>query len=284
MKRAWKWYNCLSNRIRTSITISAAIVGLISTIMSIVGISLYDWTQSIWIGLALFLGAFLIIGIVIYLIIGQIFRDSISMQIRQTPVSVNCGNIFEFEGFHVIGCDTHFDTRVDDIVVSKRSLHGQLVLEHGKKDEIEKLVKAKAMDLGLSANDQGQFDFPLGTVIRYDSTKDHKTYLMLAMTEIRKEGDKYKSYTTMAKFEHMLMRMWQEIDGLYASNDVILPLLGSGISRFKDGPKSNEALLRCMLCTLNSSGVTLNANVKVVIYKDTKDIPLYEYKYMFRSV
>lgn len=161
MKRAWKWYNCLSNRIRTSITISAAIVGLISTIMSIVGISLYDWTQSIWIGLALFLGAFLIIGIVIYLIIGQIFRDSISMHIRQTPVSVNCGNIFEFEGFHVIGCDTHFDTRVDDIVVSKRSLHGQLVLEHGKKMKSKNLSKRKLWTLAYQQMIKGNLISPL---------------------------------------------------------------------------------------------------------------------------
>lgn len=166
-------------------------------------------------------------------------------------------------------------------------MHGQFVLEHGDREEIEKLVNEKAKRLNLSSNNNGQFDFPLGTVIRYDSTKDNETYLMLAMTEIRKDGDKYKAYTTMSEFEQMLMHMWREIDGLYASNDIVLPLLGSGISRFEGGPKDKADLLRCMLCTLNGSGVSLNANVKIVIYKDAKGIPLYEYyeyKDMFKSV
>ena len=88
----------------------------------------------------------------------------------------------------------------------------------------------------------------------------------------------------MAKYEHMLMRMWKEIDGIYASNCVVLPLLGAGISRFEDGPKDKGNLLRCMLCTLNASGVTLNAKIKIVLYDDAKGISLYEYRDMFRSV
>ena len=79
----------------------------------------------------------------------------------------------------------------------------------------------------------------------------------------------------------MLMKMWTEIDRVYASNDIVLPVLGTGISRFDDGPKDREALLRCMLCTLNSSGVSLKSKVDIIIYGDVKDIPMYEYKNMF---
>lgn len=284
MKRLWKWYNHLSNRARTSIIVSASFVGLVSTIMSIVGISLYDWIKSIRLSLLSIAIAFIFLDLLIYWVIGLLFKDSVSMEIRKTPVSVCCGNIFETKGYRVIGCDTHFDTRVDDVVVSKGSLHGQLVLEHGEKKDIDKLVEKKAKELNLQRDVNGQFTFKPGTVIRYDSKKDGNTYLLLAMTEIRKEGDKYKSYTTMSKYEHMLMKMWKEIDGIYASNDIVLPLLGSGISRFEDGPKDKGALLRCMLCTLNGSGVTLNAKVKIVLFNDAKSISLYEYKDMFRSV
>ena len=142
------------------------------------------------------------------------------------------------------------------------------------------MVEKEAKRLHLTANSDGLYDFPLGTIIRYDSSKDNHTYLMLAMTELDRN---YEAHTNMAKFEHMLMKMWSEINRVYASNDVVLPLLGTGISRFDDGPKNKEALLRCILCTLNSSGVTLNAKVKVLIYGDAKDIPLYEYKDMFKS-
>ena len=104
---------------------------------------------------------------------------------------------------------------------------------------------------------------------------------MLAMTEL---NENYEAHTNMATFEHMLMKMWSEIDRVYASNDISLPLLGTGITRFDGKPKNNEDLLKCMLCTFNASGVSLNSKVNIILYGNTKDIPLYEYKNMFKSV
>lgn len=280
MKKLWKWYNGLSNRTRTSIKFAGTIIGLISTILSVVGASLNDLTQDFWISLLVIVLASLVLFLLAYWIIGYIFKDTVSMTIRQTHISISCGDIFDTEGFRVIGCDTHFDTRVDDIVISQKSLHGKLMLEHGKVEEIKAAVEKEAQRLHLSANSDGLYDFPLGTIIRYDSSKDNKTYLMLAMTEL---NENYESHTNMAKFEQMLMKMWCEISRVYASNDVAIPLLGTGISRFDDGPKNKEALLKCMLCTLNSSCVTLNSEVKVVIFDNAKDIPFYEYKDMFKS-
>lgn len=104
---------------------------------------------------------------------------------------------------------------------------------------------------------------------------------MLALTELNKN---YESHTNMAKHELMLMKMWKEIDRVYASNDVVLPVLGTGISRFDDGPKDKDDLLRCMLCTFNSSGVSFNSKIKIVLYGSTGDIPLYEYKDIFNVI
>lgn len=284
MKKIWKWYSNLSNRIRTSITISVTAVGLISTILSIIGVSLADCTENFWIRIGIIIAAFIVIGVIAYYVIGQIYTNSVSFEIRSMPIDISVGDIFKAPGFKVIGCDTHFDTRVDDVIVSKTSLHGQLILNHGKKEEIEAAVEKKAASLGLSKNADGLYDFPHGTVIRYDSSKDNQTYLMLALTEMRKINGQYKAYTSMPKFEQMLRTMWDEIDGTYVYNEVSLPLLGTGISRFEGGGKNKEALLRCMLCTLNSSGIDMTSKIHIVIYGDAKDIPLYEYKDMFRSI
>ncbi|MBO5702887.1 MAG: hypothetical protein J6S71_10665 [Clostridia bacterium] len=282
MKKIYHWYNNLSKQVRDSIIISTTIVGVVSTILSIIGISLGDWEKSsIWLRIAIVIGAFLIICAITHHIIGRIFRDSINLTIRQTLVSVESGDIFEAQGLRVIGCDTHFDTRIDDVVIAKKSLHGQLFLNHGKIEEIEKVIEKEALRLGISKNDDGQYDFPLGTIIRYDSSVDNHTYLMLALTELNAD---YEAHTNMAKFEHMLMKMWKEIDRVYASNDIALPLLGAGIARFDDGPKYKDSLLRCMLCTLNSSGVSFNSKVKILIYGDIKDFSLYEYKDIFHTI
>lgn len=280
VQRIWKWYNGLPNRKKVSVTSSITVVGLLATVFTVLGVSVNGWVKNIWLSLLIVVLALVGVYFIAYCIIGKIYKDSVPLSIRQTPVSISCGDIFETDGLRVIGCDTHFDTRVDDVVISKKSLHGKLVLEHGNADEIKSVVEKEAKRLHLTANSDGLYDFPLGTIIRYDSSKDNHTYLMLAMNELDRN---YEAHTNMAKFEHMLMKMWSEINRVYASNDVALPLLGTGISRFDDGPKNKEALLRCMLCTLNSSGVTLNAKVKVVIYGDAKDIPLYEYKDMFKS-
>ncbi|MGN0621412.1 MAG: macro domain-containing protein [Porcipelethomonas sp.] len=282
MNRIYKWYNSLSKQIRDSIIISVTILGMISTILSILGISLGDCKgSSLLLRTGIVIVAFLIICAITYITLGRIFNNSVKLTIRQTSVSVDCGNIFEAQGLRVIGCDTHFNTIVDDIVISKKSLHGQLVLEHGSKDEIDKTVEAEARRLGLNKNSDDLYDFPLGTIIPYNSSIDNHTYLMLAMTEL---NSRYESHTNMAKYERMLMKMWKEIDRVYASQDIALPLLGAGIARFDDGPKHKDDLLRCMLCTLNSSGVSLNSGVKIIIYGDIGDIPLYEYKDIFHTI
>ena len=282
MKRIFDKYNNLPKQIRDSIIIAATIVGGLSTILSILGFSLGDMgVSNIWLRMGIVIILYLLLCLIIYVIIGQVFKKSVSIQIRKTSVLINCGNIFSASGLRVIGCDTHFDTRVDDVVISKTSLHGQLFLEHGIKSEIESAVKNEAIRLGLQKNDDGLYDFPLGTIIRYDSSVDNHTYLMLAMTKLNSQ---YEAHTDMAQFELMLMKMWREIDRVYAKCDVAFPILGTGISRFDDGPKDRDELLRCMLCTLNSSGVTLKSKVEILIFGDATEISLYEYKDMFRSI
>lgn len=281
LKRVWEWYGSLSSRVKTSVAWSAAIVGLISTVMSVAGVTLDKWNGNVWIDVGIVAASYVGFFFIVFFAIGRIFKDSVSLVVSQTPVSISCGDIFDTPGWRVIGCDTHFNTRVDDVVISKRSLHGRLVLEHGKKWEIVAAVEKAARRLGLPPDDSGLYDFPLGSIVRYDSSVDNETYLLVAMAEL---DDNYESHTNMAKFEQMLMTMWREIGRVYASHDIVLPLLGAGITRFDGGPKNREMLLRCMLCTLSGSGVLLNADISVVLYEDARDIPLYEYKDMFKSL
>lgn len=282
MGRIFNWHYGLSKQIRDSIIISATIIGAISTVLSILGVSLGDLeTLSIWARIFIVIAVFVLSTVSVYFIIEKVFKSQVKLTIRQTPVSVGCGDIFNAPGMRVIGCDTHFSTKIDDVVIAKKSLHGQLFLEHGKIDEIEVAIKAEAKRLGLRKNSAGLYEFPLGTIIRYDSSVDNHTYLMLAMNEL---DERYEAHTNMAKFELMLMKMWKEIGRVYAGYDVALPVLGTGISRFDDGPKERKDLLRCILCTLNSSGVTLKSNVGILIYGDAKDIPLYEYRDIFHAI
>lgn len=276
MKRLFKWYNSLTKRTRDSISFSVFLVGFISTFCTILGVSLGDIPcLSLSFRILLAVLAFVISFAVSYFAIGRIYRDKIKLMVNNTPVEISCGDIFRTEGYKVIGCDTHFHTTIDDVIISKKSLHGKLVLEHGWIEEIKEAVRRGAERLDLKPDENGLYTFPLGSIVRYDSSVDNQTYLMLAMTEL---NDNYESHTTMAKYEQMLMTMWKEINRVYASNDIALPILGDGITRFDDRPKNKNALLRCMVCTLNASGRSYNSKIKIVIYGKSKDLPLYELK------
>ena len=54
------------------------------------------------------------------------------------------------------------------------------------------------------------------------------SYLMVAMTAL---NENWEAHTNMAQYEHTLMEMWKEISRVYARNDIVLPLMGSGIQR-----------------------------------------------------
>lgn len=282
MKKIFGWFQKLPNQIRDSFFVSFTVVGFISTLFTILGISLSNIPKTtIWMRMGIVVLFAIIVALAYYYVVGKIYKDAVTLTIAQTPIEITCGDIFEVPGVKVIGCDTHFDTRVDDVVISKNSLHGKLILEHGNVDEIKAVVEEAANKAKLVKNSEGLYDFPLGTIIRYVSSRDGQTYLMLAMTEL---NESFEAHTSMAKYEHMLMKMWKEIDRVYASYDVVLPVLGTGIARFDDRPKNKDSLLRCMLCTFNSSGVSLNSKIKIVIYGNTNGIPLYEYKSMFKIV
>lgn len=279
MRKIYRWYGRLSKRTRDSVYVSCTLVGIISTFLSILGVSLADLDgMSIMERIGVVITAVVVFALIVYWVIGYIFRNQVRLTINRTPVHIFCGDIFQEKGVRVIGCDTHFDTRVDDIIISKNSLQGKMILEHGKVEEIKAAVDSEAKRLGITKNNSGLYDFPLGSIIQYDSSVDNQTYLMLAMTELNED---YEAHTNMSKYEQMLMKMWREVSRVYASNDIVLPILGTGITRFDDGPKDSNSLLRCMLCTLNSSGMNFNSKISVLIYGNAKDISLYEYKEIF---
>lgn len=281
MKKIYGWFNRLPKQIQDSIFFSVTVVGFVSTLFTVLGVSLKSIPKTtIWMRIGIIVLLSFALAILYYFIVENVFKDSVTLNIAETSVEICCGDIFQTSGMKVIGCDNHFDTRVDDVVITKTSLHGKMILEHGNVSEIKKVVEKEAHKASLKKNKAGLYDFPLGTIIKYESSIDGQTYLMLAVAELDEQN---KARTNMAEFELMLMKMWQEIDRVYASHDVILPILGAGILRF-GGPKNKEALLRCMLCTFNSSGVSLNSKVKIVIYGNAKEIPLYECKNIFNVI
>ena len=280
-----------TKRVKDSLTLAFAAVTSICTVVSVFGITIQSilplkglhWVIRILIYFALVLASYALLSLIIWLIKGAKYKNTITLKIGKNDVTIRPGNIFSESGWRVIPVDTHFSTTVDDVVISKTSLHGQMVLDHCDLARIKDAVKTEADRRGLQ-EDNGQYSFPLGPAIHCEGKTTDKgpdgDYIMLALTKLNSDNE---AHTTMAQYEHTLMEAWKEINRVYNGNNIVLPLLGAGITRFDDDQGDAGDLLRCMLCTLNTSKQQFNCKISVVIYNHgNTDLPLYEYKDLFK--
>lgn len=287
MKVLKKVFACIelnSARIRRSLILSWGIISAVSVIASVLGYSMKNipFLEDRGFVPAIFflLGCYIGLSICIFCFLGYKSREEVVLNIHGTEVHIKHGDIFQEDGYRVISFDSAFSTQVDDIVISKNSLQGQLILKPGNKEKIDQLVKEEIAKRRKNSRQTETYHFPLGTILRFENSSDGQKYMLLSFLKL---DDEYEAHTNMAQYEATLMNMWKEIDRVYAKRDVVLPVLGDGITRFDDGQKDTRTLLHCMLCTLNSSGRTLKSKITIVIYGKAQ-IPLYEYKEMFRDV
>ena len=295
MNRIYKKYCQLSNVTRNSLIVGLSIICFIFSVVSVMGYSLDDLkgykictfmlndngrVTFIW-KCFILIAAYLVICLLVRCSINMIWSDSIKLDFGKNTVILKRGNIFEEPGYRVIPCDSQFNINIDDVIISEKTLHGQLVLNHGDRKGIKRAIKNGAKLLPrIKKGKNGLYKFPLGTIIRYKNTKERTVYLLLAMTAL---NNKHEAHTNMAEFEQTLVKMWNEINRVYSSNDIVLPILGTGITRFDDGSKDTNALLSAMLKTLKTSCTIFNSKITIVIYEENS-ISLYEYKDIFYKI
>lgn len=257
------------------------VLASIETIMSIALISL-DFITKWWSRLFIILIAYGIITIIAFISISMKYKDNITMKIRNMPVSVKAGDIFKSDGWKVISFTEYYDTTVDDRIISRNSLNGKFIEKCVKENKFNALLQ-KIGDTSDETHTEYKFRmkngrklYPLGRI------KIFEEYMLLAFTHI---NSSLEAHLTRAQYEQCLRVMWQEISRTYANKPIFIPLLGSGITRFDDcNIRSKQELLKCMICTLNTSNVHINQPITIVLTSDAiKEINLYELKEIFKS-
>jgi len=247
---------------KDSVTLGFAIFGAISAILGVLGISFTSILDNVW---SIVLAT--IFALVLSYVIAVVWKwwhikNSITLKIRGIKVTIDQGNIFERDGWKVIGVDDTFSTSEDDMVISNSSLHGKLLKrlrDTGKigafKDAIEK--DTRNVSLG--------------------SVKTYEDYMLLAWTHLNSDNE---AHIDNSNYESILRKMWTEIGRVYSGRAISLPILGDGITRFdgiSEKPSSFE-LLKCMLCTLRTSNVQIKAPINIVVYDRINEINLYNLK------
>jgi hypothetical protein len=260
---------------KDSTAIGFAILATIQTFFEISTISFDNiWGEHNWmIKLLLILGLFLFIVVVTFIVKYHKTKKGISLEIRGIKVNIRQGNIFNARDWKVIAFNEFFDTTVDDKIIAHNTLNGIFIdnyvenlddLKSAIENETDNNTKLKRYTRS------GKVFYPLGRIITY------KDFMLLAFTHFENN----QAYLTQKDYEDCLRIMWTEICRTYANRPVFIPLLGSGITRFDGTPqKSNSDLLKCMLCTLRTSGVHINQPITIILTEEViQNINIYEIK------
>ncbi|TGA96330.1 hypothetical protein E4665_15815 [Sporolactobacillus shoreae] len=213
--------------------------------------------------------ALVVISIVYVLI--NLFKSllikKVKLVIDGSEIEIKKGDIFSFPRniYKVIAFNEFFDTEVDDKIISRSSLNGQYLNKYyadNKSDLDKKIAQDPRMKFRIVKTN---VDRPLGGKnIRYRLGSVYKDmdFFLVAFSKFNEENE---AGLKLYEYANCLINFWNEINSLYARQEVVVPLLGSGITRHKDFDATPHQLLEVMLWTFKISKVKFREPSKVII-------------------
>ena len=230
----------------------------------------------------------IVCSIIFILVLGVLFvykwykanqLNHADLKINDTKVTVQIGDLFKQEGLQIIGVNNYMDLVADDVVVSKRTLHGKFVEQH--KNEIHEIRSAisnsKTLILEKNSGKRGQQSYDYGSCVLY------KDYVLTVLTKF---DGRNKAYTSIQEYVQFWMTFWNNMDEIYNSRTINIPLMGAGQTRFRGSRPKKQELLEIALWTLKESGFRnnySNGSVNFIIYEgDAPEIDFYRIQKNFR--
>lgn len=265
-------------------------IGIISSLVTLVSFFLTAQDMSYKIECIVFIiFVIVLIGLFFYKWYWANNLSSIRLRINNTKVIIKEGNIFELldkkpeerKGeISVIAVNDCYDTIVDNRIIAAKSLHGQYINRLIEDDKLEELNKVIETDEILNKPDnrvelQGRtkgktVQYPIGSVVEFES------YVLAAFTKFDKNN---KAYLSAEEYVRFWMCFWENIDEIYAGRTINIPLIGAGITRFRNGKPTKQELLEVMLWSLKISGFHNtygDKKINILIYtSDIDEIDFY---------
>ena len=266
-----------------------ATLGVVSSIVTLV--SFFATAQNIGIPSGYLLSIFcaIIIGIFSYMWWKANQVNQANLKINNTRVCVTEGDIWELMKkdpkdrtgeLSVIAVNDFFDTIVNDRIVAAKSLHGQYInkiINEGKLGELDSIIESDDI-LNMASNRKDVPQRKVGRKVRYSigSMVEFESYILAAFTKFDEHN---KAYLSAEEYTGFWMKFWENIDEIYAGRTLNIPLIGAGITRFRNGKPSKQELLEIMLWTLKISGfhnTYADRRINFIIYPpDAEEIDFY---------
>lgn len=215
-------------------------------------------------------------------LIKNLCLKNIILNIDGSEIEIKKGDIFTFPSdvYKVIAFNEYFDTAVDDQIISRASLNGQYLNKfYSDTTDLDKrIIQDSRLQLRIVEKNVKR---PLGgkkTRYRLGAVFKDADFFLVAFSKF---DDENKANLKLHEYANCLINFWNEVNGLYAQQEVVVPLLGSGITRHKDFNATPHQLLEVMLWTFKISKVKFREPSKVTILlheKHHKEINFYKLK------
>ena len=275
-----KW---IFSNIKNSAKYSFAIVSGASTIAGLWGYTIRDinaqWEW--WKPALILLGLFVLFCIIIYFILAMKMKyyahKPYTAIINGKTIEIKVSDIFQESGLKVIPFNEKFDTQVDDIIISHESLNGQMIDSYvDNKQELASVINSAPNENSAYKPKikNGEYFYPLGRLIKY------KDFALLSFSHFNEQNE---ANIGIGEYEQLLFVMWKEMRRIYASEHIVLPLLGAGITTIEGIQEKNfTAMLKCILCTLRNSNFQPSEGITIVLTEETiKGIDMNEIRESF---
>ncbi len=193
----------------------------------------------------------------------------ISIKVDATDVIIKEGDLFEEDGLIAVGFNEYFDTIVDNKIISERSLNGVFIQKilHDEVEPIDSFIEnniESSQKLELVSRARGKTQkFIIGTVCLYE-----EKYILTAFAKF---NDKNEARLTMPEYLEFLINFWDQVNSIYATRSVSVPIFGGGITRIKEHKSiPDEQLLKIMLWTFKISEMRFKhpAKLTIVVHPD----------------
>ena len=196
--------------------------------------------------------------------------------IGNSNVIIRIGDLFKETDLKVIAFNEYFDTQVDERIIASRTLNGKFINEYvnnivelDKSIEDDPILIPQRLTMNTTRTSGKKQKYKLGSVHEYNG------YLLTAFTRFDNDN---RAFLTMQDYINCLLNFWDQLDIIYANRSVVLPLIGTGITRFKDCDNNatnmtEQEKLDILLWTFKVSRIKFNypTELTIVIHSSIQD-------------
>lgn len=149
--------------------------------------------------------------------------------------------------------------------IKPTSICGQYLLKHPILN-MQQLIDAAGLKKAGKSKYQSKDRYESGSLIA------HQDYLLMSFVKLDKEG---VGRMTRKELIDCLSVMWMEMADLYGQQDVCMPILGSGITKFEDSSLGQQELLDIIIASYKLSAAKIKKpNTLYIVCRREEDFSL----------